>query len=306
MPDKRSCLIGRVVKRDMAYLFIILSVCAGLAEGFLIKEYNKKYEKGGFIFTAIVSLCAMIYFVIYDLIVDDAGLIFLPEMLPYAIIAGILYCAASVLTYYALQIGSFALTMLILSYSLVFSVLYGLLFLHEPATPFTYIGFGLMVLSIFFFRGKEEQGKEKKKFSFLWLICITISVIGSGMFGVLSRMQQIRFNDTVTNEFMALALGISAMVLFAVGFIKDKKDCFYILKKGSCYAFGAGIANGVKNMLSNVVYMMIAISISAPTSAGIRIVITFLLSYFVFKEKFLKRQVVGVVLGAIAVVLLNI
>ena len=174
----------------MAYLFIVLSVCAGLAEGFLIKTYNKKHEKGGFIFTAIVSLCAMLYFLIYDLIVDDAGLIFLPDMIPYAVIAGILYCAASVLTYYALRLGSFAITMLILSYALVFSVLYGLIFLREPATPFTYIGFGLMVLSIFFFRGKEDECKEEKKFSFLWLICITVSVIGSGMFGVLSRMQQ--------------------------------------------------------------------------------------------------------------------
>lgn len=290
----------------MAYLFIVLSVCAGLTEGFLIKAYNKKHDKGGFIFTAIVSLCAMLYFLFYDLIFDDQGLCFLPAMLPYAIIAGILYCAASVLTYYALQLGSFAISMLILSYALVFSVLYGLIFLREPATPFTYVGFGLMLLSIFFFRGEEEENKEKKKFSLLWLICITVSVVGSGMFGVLSRMQQIRFNDAVTNEFMVLALGVSTISLFAVGVIKDRKDCLYILKKGSPYALGAGVANGVKNMLSNIVYMLIAISISAPTSAGIRIVITFLLSYFVFKENFLKRQIVGVVLGAISVILLNI
>ena len=290
----------------MAYVFIVSSVCAGLAEGFLIKAYNKKHGKGGFIFTAIISLCAMLYFLFYDLIADDKGLLFLPAMIPYAVIAGVLYCAASVLTYYALQLGSFAITMLILSYSLVFSVLYGLIFLRESATFFTYAGLVLMILSIFFFRGKEDEIKEKKNFSFLWLICITISVIGSGMFGVLSRMQQLQFNDAVTNEFMVLALGISTIALFVIGVIKDRKDCLYILKKGSPYALGAGLANGVKNMLSNIVYMLIPISISAPTSAGMRIVITFLLSYFVFKEKFLKRQIIGAILGAISVVLLNI
>ena len=290
----------------MAYLFIMFSVCAGLAEGFLIKAYNKKHEKGGFIFTAIVSLCAMLYFLFYDLIVDDKGLSFLPAMFPYAIIAGILYCTASVLTYYALQLGSFSITMLILSYSLVFNVLYGLLFLHESASAFTYIGLGLMALSLFFFRGKSDEHEEKKKFSFLWLICVALSVFGSGMFGVLSRMQQIRFNDTLTNEFMTVSLGVSTIFLFVIGIIKDKKDCLYIFKNGSPYAFGAGVANGVKNMLNNVVYMLLPISIFAPTSAGGSIIISFLLSYFVFKEKFLKRQIVGVVLGAIAVVLLNI
>ena len=295
----------------MAYLFIVISVCTGLAEGFLIKAYNRKDEKGGFMFTAIVSLCAMLYFLCYDLIVDNKGLSFLPSMLPYAIIAGIMYCMASVLTYFALQLGSFAISMLILSYALAFSVVYGLVFLHEPASAFTYIGLVLMAVSLFFFRGQTEENKEgkkseKKKFSFAWLICITLSVIGSGMFSVLARMQQLRFHDAVTNEFMVVSLGLSTIILVVAGIVKDKKDCLYILKKGSPYALGAGIANGMKNMLNNIVHMMIAISISAPTSTGISIVITFLLSCLVFKEKFLKRQIVGVILGAIAVVLLNI
>lgn len=293
----------------MGYLCIVLAVCSGLTEGLLIKKYNQKHTKGGFIFTAIVSLCSMLFFLLLDIVTDDSGLYFPSQMLPYALLAGILYCMASVMTYFALNCGSFAITMLILSYALVFSTVYGLIFLKESASVFTYSGFVLIALSLFFVRGeteKQEDGEYKKKFSAVWLVCIVLSVLGAGMFGVLQRMQQIRFNDAVTNEFMVVALACSAVILFVVGFMKDKKDCLYILKNGSPYAMGAGVANGATNMLNMLAYTMIPISIAAPTEAGVKIVISFLLSCFVFKEKFLKRQIVGVVLGAIAVVLLNI
>ena len=293
----------------MGYLCILLAVCSGLTEGFLIKKYNQKHTKGGFIFTAIVSLCSMLFFLFSDLITDNSGLSFPLAMLPYAIIAGILYCTASVMTYFALNCGSFAITMLILSYALVFSTVYGLVFLNESASAFTYIGFVLIALSLFFVRGaseKKEDGTAEKRFSAVWLICIVLSVIGAGMFGVLQRMQQVRFDDAVTNEFMVVALGISAVILFVVGLVKDKKDCGYIFKNGSPYALGAGLANGATNMLNMIAYTMIAISVAAPTEAGVKIIISFLLSCFVFKEKFFKRQIIGVILGAIAVVFLNI
>jgi multidrug transporter EmrE-like cation transporter len=51
---------------------------------------------------------------------------------------------------------------------------------------------------------------------------------------------------------------------------------------------------------------MIPISIAAPTRSGIKIVISFLISLFIFKEKLTKRQVVGVIIGAAALVLLNL
>ena len=113
----------------MGYLFIVLSVCASLTEGLLIKTYNKKHEKGGFIFIALISAFSMLFFLFTDLIADETGLHFSLKMIPYALVAGFVYCMASVLTFFALKYGSYALTMLILSYSLIFTTLYGLVFL---------------------------------------------------------------------------------------------------------------------------------------------------------------------------------
>lgn len=290
----------------MGYLCILFSVCASLTEGLLIKSYNKKHEKGGFVFAAIIALFSMLFFLVSDLITDKTGLTFSLAILPYALVAGFVYCTASVCTFFALKYGSYALTMLILSYSLIFTTLYGLIFLNEHATVLTYIGFALIAVSLFFVRAEKTEENEQKKNLFLWLIFVMVSVVCAGLFGVVQRMQQIRFENKTTNEFMVIALGFSSMASFIMGVIMDRKDCLSILKNGLPFASGAGVSNGITNTLNMLAYTLMPISIVAPTSAGVKIVISFLLSCFLFKEKFLKRQILGVILGGIAVVLLNI
>lgn len=304
----------------VGYLCIALSACAGLAEGFFIKQYNKKHEKGGFIFTAVVSLFSMLFFLFSDIITDKTGLTFFAEMLPYSLIAGVIYCLGSAFAFFALKYGSYALTMLILSYSLVFTTAYGLIFLREQATLFTYAGFVLIALSLFFVRGQKsaEGGTEESaecgannvgsngKNMFLWLVFVLISLACGGFFGIIQRMQQIRFENAVTNEFMVIALSLSAVLSFCIGLYIDKKNCKQILKHGIPYAGAAGVSNGATNMLNMFVYTLMPISITAPTQAGVKIIVSFLLSLVFFKEKFLKRQILGVLLGATAIIFLNV
>ncbi len=285
----------------IGYLLMFASASTSLAEGILIKQYNKKHSKGGFMFTALVSVFGLVFFVVKNL----TSLSFELALLPYALIGGGLYCAASIFTYFALQWGSFAITMLVLSYSLLISILYGIIALGETGSAFTYIGFAVIILSIFLVRRKPDAD-EKKSFSFKWLIAMVISVLGSGFFSVVQRMQQIKFEKAYDGEFMIIVYAVTAVALIITAISIDKKDCFYILKKGGPYAALAGIANGATNMLGMLVNTMVPISISTPTRSALKSVISFIVSLFVFKEKFEKRQVTGVVLGAVAVVLLNL
>ncbi|MBQ8311285.1 MAG: hypothetical protein IJX80_09785 [Clostridia bacterium] len=285
----------------MAWILILISGCTGLIEGVLIKKYNAKHQKGGFIFTALVSLFSMLFFVL----TDRGGFYFPIGIFPYGLISGIMFCMASFLTYVALGCGPFTVSMLILSYSGVFSIVYGLVFLHEQASVFTYVGLVLIMISLFLTRGEHKSG-EDKRVSLKWLICISLSVVGSGMFGVLMRMQQIAFEDACTNEFMIITLGFSALTLLVIGIVKDGRDLPYILRHGGLYAALSGVSNGATNMMGLAVNMMMAISISSPVRAGVKVIFSFLLSKVIFKEKFLIRQLVGVALGGIALVLLNL
>lgn len=284
----------------MAALLIVLSGCTGLVEGILIKQYNRKHEKGGFLFTGLVSLFSMLFF----LITDRDGLCFPVGIIPYGILSGLLFCMASLLTYVALGCGSFTVSMLILSYSVAFSIVYGLAFLGEEASVFTWLGLAAMMLSLFLTRGARER--DGRRFSPRWLICISLSVVGSGMFGVLMRMQQIRFENAYTNEYMVITLGLSAVVLLTVGMIRDGRDVWYILRHGGIYAALSGLSNGATNMMGLMINTMMPISLSSPIRAGVKVIFSFLLSKLIFRESFLVRQVVGVGVGALALVLLNL
>lgn len=282
----------------MAYLLIVINVFAGLAEGIFIKKYNSKHAHGGFVFTGITSLFAMLYFVL----TDTGAFVVTPAIVPYAVISGVLYCVASVLTYFALSCGSFAMSMLVLSYSIVFSICYGILFLDEAVTAFSVVGFVLLLISLFLTRGSSIGGRISVK----WIIFIVLSTVASGLFSIIIRIQQIRFDSAYDNECMALCLGLSTVFLFAVGVFTEGKHMKEIIKYGVPYAMGAGLINGFRNMLSIVVYTMLPISLSSALTSGIKTVVSFVVSALLFKEHFLKRQVVGVIVGALALVFLNL
>lgn len=283
-------------------LLLIVSTITSLSEGVLIKQYTIKHKIGGFIFTALVSFFSMIFFVLTDKGDFNAS----TEVWVMGTIAGALYCTASFLTYISFSIGSYALSTLILSYSLIFSIGYGLLFLGEPATPLTYAGLVLILFSLFLTRAKREDRQEKNNNSILWILSISISLLSSGMYSVMQRYQQIKFNNESDNEFMIIALGFSALTLIIIGIIKDGKNLKYIFKHGGLYATFAGLSNGATNLLSLVLNLFLPISLTSPTRTGLKLLLSFIVSRLLFKESFMKRQIIGVVLGIIAVILLNI
>jgi uncharacterized membrane protein len=105
---------------------------------------------------------------------------------------------------------------------------------------------------------------------------------------------------------MIITLGFSALVLLVIGIIKDGRELSYILRHGTLYAVASGVSNGATNMMGLAINMMMAISISSPIRAGVKIIFSFVLSKVIFKEKFLVRQLIGVAIGGVALVLLNL
>jgi drug/metabolite transporter (DMT)-like permease len=289
----------------LSMLWSALSSGIHQVEAIAIKKYNNKHSDGGFIFTALVSLFAMVFF----FIIDRDGLCFPPLLIFYGVIAGVFYCSASYLTFVAFGCGSYMLSNLFLSYTLVFSIAYGLFFLKEEITVFTYVGIALMFVSIFLSKsGKKSPDTDASKpnVSVKWIICITLSVIGAGMFGIMKKLQQVEFNNAYDNEFMIVTYVFTFVTLMIIGIIKDRNKLFYILRHALPYTAAAGVSNGVVNLLGLIILNLIPISVSAPMGSGIKIVITFLISLIIFKEKLTAKQLIGVILGTTSLILFNI
>ena len=284
----------------LAMLVMLISIVLGQIEGVLVKRYNMKHNVGGFIFIGLVSLFASVFFVI----MDNDGLCFPRELWIYGIISGVMYCVASILTFVVLGCGPYALSMIILSYSLVFRIGYGLIFLDEPANVCTYLGIFAILVSMYLTRPKK--GAQESKATLVWFVSILLSVICAGMFSVITKMQQLKFDNAYNNEYMIITVVFSAVVLIIAGVIKDRKRLPYIMKYGSIYALGAGLSNGAQNLMGMVVNNLLPLSIGTPLSSGLKIVVVFLISKVIFKERFLKRQLAGVLLSIVAMIVINL
>lgn len=290
--------MGSVVA--IGYLLIILKTIANIGESVLVKKYNAKHSAGGMFFTGVISLFALFFFVVSD----KNGFNFPAGMFPVALAYGLIYCISYFLTFVTLACGSFTLSMLIISYSLVFPILYGVIFLHEQVSVFTCTGFILLMISLFFVRG-NINGNEKK-FSVKWLISVIIVTLGNGLLAILQKIQQIRFNNECNNEFMIVGLAVSAALLLTGGIIADRKQLREIIRCGIPYAGSAGVANGINNLLTIIVNNMLPLSVVSPVCSGMKIVFSFLSATVLFKEKYMKRQIIGVGIGVAALVFLNL
>lgn len=283
----------------VGYLLIIVYTFLNLFESVFVRTYAKKHGSGGMLMNAIVALFATLFFVI----TDTDGFHAPPEMLPLAIINAFLFGAGFYCTFAAYKCGPYGLTRLIGNFALLFTIFYGIFFLKETPKITTYIGivmiFAAMVLINYKKKSEDEIGVSLK-----WFILVMISLVANGLIGVLTRMQQIRFNDTCSSEFQIISIGGSFLLLAVLGIILDKDKLPYFLKHGSLYGIGAGICNGAKNFLTLVIYLLLPLSIVSPMKTGLGMIATFVLALCIYKEKYTKKQIIGVILGAVAVLLL--
>ena len=288
----------------MGYLLILLNQAAHQVEGMLVRRYGKKHGAGGLFFNAIICLFAMLFFVL----TDKGGFYFPKELWLYGFVSCLMFAAGFYSMYLALQLGSYAISRLISSFSGVFAIVYGLVFLKEPAGVMTYIAFILVFASVFLMNyktgGKEKE--EEKGFSVKWLIRVLVALVSNGMIAVLSRMQQIRFENACDNEFMMLSLGGAFAALMLIGLVTERGKLKQILKYGMLYGGIAGLMNGAANLVNLATYLFLPISVVTPIRTGLGIVTNFVISVLVYKEKFTRRQLVSAVIGVLALVLLKL
>ena len=287
----------------IGFLLILLFSVLNLGESIAVKEYAKRHGSGGMLMNAVIALFSALFF-----LVTDKGGFYVPEgMLPFALINVSLYAAGFYLTFVAFRIGPYGLTSLISRFSLAITVVYGIIFLKEPTSVLTYLGFAFIIFAMFLInhKGKSEKSEEGR-ISLKWLVCILTSVVANGFISILTRMQQIRWNDACSNEFQVISIGGCFIVLTVLGLITDRDKLKDVLKHGSLYGAAAGIFNGAKNFTILAVYLYLPISIVGSLQTGLGLVLAYIVAILIYKEKYTILQKLGVLAGALAVVLLAI
>ena len=290
----------------LPYLLMFSSILVHYFEGASMKIYNRKHTKGGFMFISIVSFFSALFFLLKYLFLDSNKADFTTLVIPYGIIGGIMYAASSVLVFYAIQVGSLAVTQVILGYATIVSTLFGIIVLKEKTNFLTYVGILIFIVAIFLLKKPSEKGENAKKATLAWFLLALFGMLASSGYGIASKLQQIRFKNTVDNEFAMIAIGFSFLANFVLSIIIEKKHAFYVLKTCLPYASVAGISNGLTNAIVFIYNPMIEYSIAVPTKSLMGKTFHFVMGKYILKEQYSKAQIIGLVLVCIAVILMNL
>lgn len=284
----------------MNYIYLIITVILISSQNVTSKECMKRNPGVNvYIYSAVLTFTALLFFVVNS----KFKLSFEPAVIPYSVGFAVSYATSLAGNVMAIRKGPLSLTSLVLSYSLIIPTLYGIFFLGNKPTLFSYVGIVLLLISLYMINIKDED----MKFTPSWIFFVVLSFVGNGMCSTIQTIQQRVFEKAYKNEFMVVALAVVVIILLVAGIFgtKDKKDRKTFT---DClpYAPIQGLVNGIVNYFVMVLTSLIAPAIMFPTISAGGIVCTFILSVTVYKEKLTKPQLVGYAIGVMSIILLNI
>jgi len=287
-----------MVNKVLNVLYLIAIIIGVSGQNVVKKPYTQKTNGNGvFFFTAILSAAALLFFVL-----TSSGLTFKLSFVPYSVAFAVSYALASLFAVLAIAYGSLSLTSLITSYSLMIPTFYGLTVLNDDIGKGFWVGLVFLIISLFLINKKDKN----VKFSLKWIICVIIAFIGNGMCSVVQKMQQEEFKEAYKNEFMIVALAIVTVVMLVLTLIKERDGLKLYSKAGWHLALVCGALNGMVNLFVMILSNRMAVSIMFPMISAGGLVVTYIVSRFLYKEKLSRMQFLGFIFGLAAIVFLNI
>ena len=279
---------------------ILICVTAAIAfQSVAKKQYNvATLGKGAYIFNSLTTFTAAIFFIF----TDKGGFQFTSALIPYILSFAVCYGSAVLFSFLAIREGFMSLTSLATSYSLIIPTIYGLVFLGEKAGALLIIGIVFLLCSLFLVNAKKGNSGITAK----WLLFALLAFFGNGLCSTVQTAQQKAFLGEYKSEFMIIALLILAVFFGILAFINERKD-FKICIKKNWITLLNGAANGFTNMFIMVLVSRgMSASIMFPVISGGGLILTCLISIFIYKEKLTLKQYIGLALGTASVILMNI
>ncbi len=284
----------------MPYLLLLLDLIVGGFNTVSRKSYSRRFDgRGTYYFNAVAIFFAILFFIV----AAKGDLSFPPALWPYAIIFGVCFGACNVATLKAINYGPLALTSLFVSFSTIIPTFYGIFFLQEvPKWQFFIPGLVLLMVSLFF-TNKPQKGE---KITAKWLIYVLIAVLSNAGCCISQTQQQVDFKEQYGNQLMILALAMVLIFYIIMALILERKELPTLIKGGWYNPPISGMANGANNLLVMMLRPMLGAALLFPLLSGGGLVITFLISLFIFKEKLGRSQLLGFFLGLASVILLSL
>ncbi len=284
------------------YLSIILfsviqSACVKVVKG---------PNENGIVFNAIKALSALFLFGILCL----GGISFDQ----YTFICGGAYGISLAISMYAgykaLLCGPMALSSMIVSFSVLIPILFGILYFDEKVTLLKGVGLFFFVLAIYFSAKKKKDAQkdstEKTKSTYgSWSFFLLTTFLANGLCSVLQKLHQAARPSQFSTEFMLFAMLFCGAIYCIITFIKIKPRLI-LRTDGKRFAFCSGISNAIVNYFTLILAGSENATVLFPMISVGTILGALLCGILFFREKAGIRQGLALLFGITAIVFLKL
>ena len=284
----------------MKYLLVLL--CCLLATG-------KVTTQSAFSKRSVKNFPDVVFFI--GLTFTVSALIFLPDLFGCSSavwLYGTAFGLSSMLfqlTYTrALSMGNVSLTVMMSNLSMIFTVLLSALVFDDPVSPAQLIGI-LLTLAVFVvstdFKTRDAVGKS-------WFVLALTAMLSSGLAGCTQKFFSEFGPSDESRAFVSCSYLVGAVATFAFYLIlhaKHRRKTYKTAPPVFLYALGVGGFLAVFQTVYQYSINNIPGTFLFPTYAGGCIILSTLMGVVLFKDKLSRKQLLSLVMGLVAVVLMN-
>ena len=282
----------------VVYLLIIL---ASVTQSATTKLFNRNCSNSA-VFNTIKSCTAL---VLFALIASFDFSFHLPTVL-FGFSYGTCLCISMYAGYKALCCGPMALTSMLVSFSIVIPLIWGITVGNETLKSLQYPALILLFLAIILTNADKIKAKKTTQTNYcLWLLFVGITFACNGICSILQKQHQTLYPEAYSREFMLFAMLLCSVVFSISAFRKiSPKELREI--KGKRYGVLSGLANGTANFLTLVLAGMENASVLFPIISAGTILASLVCGRLLFKEKLKANHYAALAAGIVAAVLLKL
>ncbi len=267
------------------------------------------------LFNGCVTLIASILAIVSCTL---SGSFFLPlQGIIYAAIFGITFSATLFLQLLALECGSLSVTTLLINFSLLIPLTYSIVAYNEKLTLLRIIGVILFGICMFLFINPKLNDNENtaadSKRPFKWILLTIAALIGNGLLSLIQKIYAVQTDNLYSSAFLMYSYIFATVASVIVVLQLNLKAGQRVTVTYKNYFAPAMllfiILAGAANFLLNLVIVLLATRVDAmivyPVVQGCGLMLVAASSYLIFKEKLTAIKIIGIIIGFLALVLLN-
>lgn len=291
----------------MVITLYLLTVFASVAQSAAAKLYGRRSQNA----TAFNLIKALTALVPFALMAIGGDLRHLPTLF-WGLAYGVCQAASMYAGYRALCLGPMAPTSMLVSFSVVLPLLWGLTVGKEALTVLRAVGLVFLLLAMLLINADKLKARRQAERPpvaggryGLWILFVFVTFLCNGTASILQKQHQTCFPSAYTREFMLYAMLACAVIFLALSLGRHP---IRSLKTAREKWFGvlAGLAMGLTNFLTLTLSGLENASVLFPMISAGTLLGALLCGRFLFKEGLKCNHYAALTLGIAAVVLLKL